>query len=62
MANHSNPLYNMIILHLQQYPCIVQKDEIDLIHEVRERFGYLSDSKVEKILGEIIKGFNNIKE
>lgn len=57
LANHNNPVYNLVIAELQKNPCITQQDEVNLMHTIQKQFGFLTNPEIEKHLHIIMDAF-----
>ena len=57
LINHDNPIFNIVLLELQQNGCKTHSDEINLIHMLQKKLPYLRNTEIDNICEEIIKGY-----
>ena len=57
LINHDNPIFNIMLLELQQNGCNTHSDEINLIHTLQKELPYLRNTEIDNVCEEIIKGY-----
>ena len=55
MINHENPIYNMVFVDSQFYPCRNITEETETLRTVQSQFSMFLSPKVSDIIGDIIR-------